>query len=142
MLLLQGAVCDFCEAWVCHGRKCLTTHACECPLIDADCIECERGVWEHGRFVLLVYWEIQIMPCTHRLFDDFYPNLSASHRRTVKLHDVHTRDTCAQRPMVFTVTGGRIFKCSFCHNFLCEDDQFEHQANCQKLESENYKCKH
>ncbi|PWS22655.1 hypothetical protein DKP78_17240, partial [Enterococcus faecium] len=25
--------------------------------------------------------------------------------------------------------GGRIFRCYFCHNFLCEDDQFEHQAS-------------
>ena len=25
--------------------------------------------------------------------------------------------------------GGRIFKCSFCANFICEDDQFEHQVN-------------
>ncbi|RZC39740.1 NOA36 domain containing protein, partial [Asbolus verrucosus] len=78
-----GAICDFCEAWICHGRKCLQTHACTCPLQDAVCIECERGVWDHG---------------------------------------------------------GRLFKCSFCDNFLCEDDQFEHQASCQVLESENYKC--
>ena len=37
--------------------------------------------------------------------------------------------------------GGRVFKCSFCDSFLCEDDQFEHQASCQKLEGENFKCK-
>ncbi|KAI7810793.1 zinc finger protein 330 [Triplophysa rosa] len=80
---MVGAICDFCEAWVCHGRKCLSTHACSCPLVDADCIECDRNVWEHG---------------------------------------------------------GRIFRCSFCHNFLCEDDQFEHQASCQVLEAETYKC--
>ncbi|ESO83841.1 hypothetical protein LOTGIDRAFT_132718 [Lottia gigantea] len=80
---MVGAVCDFCEAWVCHGRKCLTTHACTCPLTNGECIECNRGVWEHG---------------------------------------------------------GRIFQCSFCRGFLCEDDQFEHQASCQVLESENYKC--
>ncbi|KAL8207100.1 UNVERIFIED_CONTAM: hypothetical protein K2H54_044488 [Gekko kuhli] len=78
-----GAICDFCEAWVCHGRKCLSTHACICPLADAECVECERGVWDHG---------------------------------------------------------GRIFSCSFCHNFLCEDDQFEHQASCQVLEAETFKC--
>ncbi|KAG7239238.1 hypothetical protein INR49_029883 [Caranx melampygus] len=48
-MAMVGAVCDFCEAWVCHGRKCLSTHACVCPLTDADCIECERGVWDHGR---------------------------------------------------------------------------------------------
>ncbi|EDW81490.1 uncharacterized protein Dwil_GK10996 [Drosophila willistoni] len=82
-LAMVGAICDFCEAWVCHGRKCLTSHACTCPLQNAVCLECERGVWEHG---------------------------------------------------------GRIFKCSFCNGFLCEDDQFEHQASCQVLESENYKC--
>ncbi|KAI2668133.1 Zinc finger protein 330 [Labeo rohita] len=80
---MVGAICDFCEAWVCHGRKCLSTHACSCPLSEADCIECDRSVWEHG---------------------------------------------------------GRIFRCSFCHNFLCEDDQFEHQASCQVLEAETFKC--
>ncbi|XP_046544448.1 zinc finger protein 330 homolog [Haliotis rubra] len=82
-MAMVGAICDFCETWICHGRKCLQTHACICPLTDADCIECKRGVYDHG---------------------------------------------------------GRIFRCSFCHNFLCEDDQFEHQASCQTLESENYKC--
>lgn len=82
-LAMVGAICDFCEAWVCHSRKCLSVHACECPLRDAECCECERGVWDHG---------------------------------------------------------GRVYKCSFCDNFLCEDDQFEHQASCQRLESENFKC--
>lgn len=80
---MVGAICDFCEAWVCHGRKCLQSHACTCPLQNAICLECERGVWEHG---------------------------------------------------------GRVYKCCFCRGFLCEDDQFEHQASCQVLESENYKC--
>lgn len=37
--------------------------------------------------------------------------------------------------------GGRIFRCSFCNCFLCEDDQFEHQASCQVLEAESFKCK-
>ena len=83
-LAMVGAICDFCEAWVCLGRKCLSTHACACPLTNAECVECERGVWDHG---------------------------------------------------------GRIFSCSFCHNFLCEDDQFEHQASCQVLEAETFKCK-
>ncbi|XP_022086224.1 zinc finger protein 330 homolog [Acanthaster planci] len=45
---MVGAICDFCEAFICHGRKCLTTHACECPLADLECKECERGVWDHG----------------------------------------------------------------------------------------------
>lgn len=39
-----------------------------------------------------------------------------------------------------SVLGGRVFQCSFCSQFLCEDDQFEHQASCQVLESENFKC--
>lgn len=47
-LEMVGAVCDFCEAWVCHGKKCLQSHACSCALRDSVCIECERGVWEHG----------------------------------------------------------------------------------------------
>ncbi|EGI68759.1 Zinc finger protein 330-like protein [Acromyrmex echinatior] len=80
---MVATICDHCEAWVCHGRRCLTSHACICPLMDAICQECERGVWDHG---------------------------------------------------------GRIFKCSFCDCFLCEDDQFEHQASCQVLEAENFKC--
>lgn len=41
---------------------------------------------------------------------------------------------------VFFSIGGRIFKCAYCEEFLCEDDQFEHQASCQILESENLKC--
>ncbi|EYC28246.1 hypothetical protein Y032_0008g6 [Ancylostoma ceylanicum] len=80
---MVGAICDFCEAFVCHARKCLTTHACSCPLRNAECIECKRGVWDHG---------------------------------------------------------GRMYHCSYCMNFLCEDDQFEHQASCQQVYSENYKC--
>uniref|UniRef100_UPI00358FCE0D zinc finger protein 330 n=1 Tax=Myxine glutinosa TaxID=7769 RepID=UPI00358FCE0D len=82
-MAMVGAICDFCETWICHGRKCLTTHSCPCPLTNADCIECERGVWDHG---------------------------------------------------------GRVFRCCFCGNFLCEDDQFEHQASCQVLEAETFKC--
>ena len=30
---------------------------------------------------------------------------------------------------------------SYCASYLCEDDQFEHQAKCQVLESETLKCK-
>ncbi|GMT23886.1 hypothetical protein PFISCL1PPCAC_15183, partial [Pristionchus fissidentatus] len=82
-LAMAGAICDFCEAFVCHGRKCLTTHACSCPLRDAECYSCKRGIWE---------------------------------------------------------LGGRFYRCSFCGHMLCEDDQFEHQASCQQIDSENYKC--
>ena len=42
--------------------------------------------------------------------------------------------------LIFSISGGRVFQCSFCHGYLCEDDQFEHQASCQKLEGESYKC--
>ena len=41
-------------SWVFHltrdylSRKCLAQHACACVLREADCIECERGVWDHG----------------------------------------------------------------------------------------------
>lgn len=82
-MAMVGAICDYCEAWVCHGRKCLAVHACECPLQNAECVECERGVWEHG---------------------------------------------------------GVVFMCAFCEKHICEDDQFEHQAMCQRLEQESYKC--
>ncbi|KAG1693195.1 Zinc finger protein 330 [Nymphon striatum] len=49
-LAMVGAICDFCEAWICHGRKCLSVHACECPLQNATCKECERHIWDHGMF--------------------------------------------------------------------------------------------
>ena len=42
---MVGAICDFCEAWVCHGKKCLQSHACACALRDSVCIECERGAY-------------------------------------------------------------------------------------------------
>ena len=42
---------------------------------------------------------------------------------------------------IYLFTGGRLFICSYCESFLCEDDQFEHQAKCQVLESETLKCK-
>ena len=45
--------------------------------------------------------------------------------------------TIASSPLA----GGRIFTCSFCDKFLCEDDQFEHQAMCQRLDAETLKCK-
>uniref|UniRef100_A0A8C5JSX5 Zinc finger protein 330 n=1 Tax=Jaculus jaculus TaxID=51337 RepID=A0A8C5JSX5_JACJA len=61
-------------ARVCRGRKCLSTHACAHPLNDAQCVECEGGIWDHG---------------------------------------------------------GRIFCCSFCHNFL---------SSCQVLEAETFRC--
>ena len=48
--------------------------------------------------------------------------------------------TLSLLPPFLTFTGGRIFRCPFCDNSLCEDDQFEHQAKCQILDSENYKC--
>lgn len=80
---MVGGICDFCEAWVCHSKKCLTTHSCTCVLTGAACYECDRGVWDQG---------------------------------------------------------GRFFKCSYCDMFLCEDDQFEHQAKCQVLEGESNKC--
>merc|ERR1711973_1016582 len=38
-MAMVGAICDFCEAWVCHGKKCLSVHACGCALRDAVCIE-------------------------------------------------------------------------------------------------------
>lgn len=33
-----------------------------------------------------------------------------------------------------------MFKCASCENWICEDDQFEHQASCQVLESESNHC--
>ncbi|CAL8331452.1 unnamed protein product [Lota lota] len=110
---MVGAVCDFCEAWVCHGRKCLSTHACICPLTDAECIECDRNVWEHGK-------------------------LSTIHNSLPLGSLTEIVHNCIIN--IWFCKGGRLFRCSFCMNFLCEDDQFEHQASCQILEAETYKC--
>lgn len=33
-----------------------------------------------------------------------------------------------------------MFRCFSCDQWLCEDDQFEHQASCQQLESETFHC--
>lgn len=82
-MAMVGAICDHCEAWICHGKKCLETHGCACPCIDSTCFECKRTLWEHG---------------------------------------------------------GRLFICSYCRYYVCEDDQMEHQASCQVLESEDFKC--
>ena len=115
---MVGAICDFCEgvliiseifnfnksyivlAWVCHGKKCLQTHACNCALRDAECIECQRGVWDYG--------------------------------------GQDTQNTAGNE--YYLMLSGRAFTCSFCFKFLCEDDQFEHQASCQVVEAENLKC--
>merc|ERR1712071_717400 len=42
---MVGGICDHCEAWICHGKKCFSTHGCMCPLQEAVCAECERCVW-------------------------------------------------------------------------------------------------
>ena len=36
--------------------------------------------------------------------------------------------------------GGRLFTCATCANWICEDDQLEHQAMCQTLETETNHC--
>merc|ERR1711993_209142 len=54
---MVGAICDFCEAWVCHGRKCLASHACSCALQTAVCIESEslkcQSCNKHGQYSCL-----------------------------------------------------------------------------------------
>lgn len=45
---MVGAICDFCEAWICHGKKCLQSHACVCPLQVSDlckCIPCAKYLY-------------------------------------------------------------------------------------------------
>ena len=102
---------------MCHSRRCLTTHACTCALTDALCIECERGVWDHGEE------------------DD-----ALGSRKSGREGGRRGLQDALDRILFPFSLGGRVFKCSFCDNFLCEDDQFEHQASCQKLESETLKC--
>lgn len=59
---------------------------------------------------------------------------------SLKSHLV-TSVSCWKLTVLMSLLGGRIFRCSFCQNFLCEDDQFEHQASCQVLQAETFKCK-
>ena len=44
-MALVGAICDFCEAWVCHSRRCLSEHACGCPCRKVSGVG-QRGCWE------------------------------------------------------------------------------------------------
>lgn len=107
-LFQKGAVCDFCEAWVCHSRKCLSTHACICPLTDADCIECDRGVWDHGK------WPVRTSASLHpfhldsnwpaifsRLHqeDEFsaVPSVITSYARTTNLSTKQVAKFCRQK---------------------------------------------
>lgn len=82
-LKFVGAICCYCDTWICHDHTCLNSHPCSCPLKRAICVECNRSIYEHG---------------------------------------------------------GRVFRCAFCDQALCEDDQMEHQASCQTIDSENFKC--
>lgn len=36
--------------------------------------------------------------------------------------------------------GGKMYQCNICGKWNCQDDQFEHQAMCQTLEGESFKC--
>ena len=33
-----------------------------------------------------------------------------------------------------------MYQCNICGKWNCQDDQFEHQAMCQTLEGESFKC--
>ena len=90
-LKFVGSICDFCEAFVCHSKKCTEEHACACPFRESPdrgaltikCCECQRDVWHHG---------------------------------------------------------GKMFQCNICGKWCCQDDHFEHQAMCQTLEGDSFKC--
>lgn len=47
-LKMVGCICDHCEAFVCHSRRCVSEHACRCPLEEARCVECERAPQQVG----------------------------------------------------------------------------------------------
>ena len=47
-LHVQGAICDICEAFICHSRRCIVEHSCPCPLEGAVCFECKRGLQDQG----------------------------------------------------------------------------------------------
>eukprot|EP01138_Halocafeteria_seosinensis_P010992 gb/GECG01011227.1/.p1 GENE.gb/GECG01011227.1/~~gb/GECG01011227.1/.p1 ORF type:complete len:288 (+),score=24.34 gb/GECG01011227.1/:1-864(+) len=60
-LAFIGCICDFCEAFVCHSRHCVQTHACNCLLRESQdvaaepvrCYECNRSVHQTGGKYLL-----------------------------------------------------------------------------------------
>ena len=85
---------------------------------------------------VLVLWPIHLVPSVEEEFGIMV--------RTYQFHKCLL--SCLATSLLFVWdnvycnVGGRIFKCPFCAEFLCEDDQFEHQASCQRLDSENLKC--
>uniref|UniRef100_A0A0R3RNC5 TRAF-type domain-containing protein n=1 Tax=Elaeophora elaphi TaxID=1147741 RepID=A0A0R3RNC5_9BILA len=93
-LQMMGGLCAYCETFICHNKKCLSTHPCKCPLRDANCVECKRHVIMNGNF---------------SSFEKLCP-------------------------------GSRMYQCAYCKACLCEDDYSVHQAKCQYLDSENFKC--
>ena len=99
-----------------HGCR----HACKCPIADATCIECERSVYDHGGRMFKVS---MLFCCIHEI-----GSMQACQRLQVSL-------------LVFQlVTMYGLLQCTTCENWICEDDQFEHQASCQVLESETGHC--
>eukprot|EP00923_Selenidium_pygospionis_P031432 GHVN01055716.1.p1 GENE.GHVN01055716.1~~GHVN01055716.1.p1 ORF type:complete len:297 (+),score=60.66 GHVN01055716.1:84-974(+) len=63
-----------------------------------------------------------------------------THACSCALRDGEATVICIECDRCLWDFGGRAFRCNTCNQWLCEDDQFEHQASCQILESETYKC--
>jgi len=63
-----------------------------------------------------------------------------SHACSCPLREGEECVSCIECDRIVWEHGGRMFKCVTCDHWLCEDDYFEHQASCQRLETETFKC--
>ena len=94
-------------------------HTCR----DADCIECERGVWDHGG---------RCFTCAF-CFKPLCEVLDKHICSTAPAALVHRHLQCCTIPF-------KIPAHVTTNQPSTQDDQFEHQASCQVVEQENLKC--
>ncbi|KAJ7408999.1 Zinc finger protein 330 [Pitangus sulphuratus] len=111
------AFCYFCNS-VQKLPICAQCGKTKCMMKSSDCVIKHAGVYGTG-LAMVVIW---------------IPNCLANHTGLRLWNPLK----CLFQAYI---RGGRIFACSFCHDFLCEDDQFEHQASCQVLEAETFKSR-
>ncbi|NXS02816.1 ZN330 protein, partial [Oxylabes madagascariensis] len=123
------AFCYFCNS-VQKLPICAQCGKTKCMMKSSDCVIKHAGVYSTG--LAMVDLEAFVTEGRTGLQSKLLPQSFAEQ----DLMPVPIADYFA----LTNLSGGRIFACSFCHDFLCEDDQFEHQASCQVLEAETFKC--
>lgn len=156
---MVGAICDYCEAPVCHSRKCIQAHGCDCPIRDGDeagnpsveCIECGRNAWEFGGRVF------RCGTCDEPLCEDGERLQGAMARgRACVCVCVSACVCCTVVARAHATRRCRYVWCAAMraadpdlqhqpfvrtsHHSHTSADQFEHMASCQYLDQETNKC--